>query len=86
MTGHGLASARWGQRLTTEAFAMVLDLARALNLITVQTNIEQSNVASWRLWAAHDATLTPHENGRYTCEIQLASQGWRTGSVRGAVG
>lgn len=69
--GYWTASACWRQGLTGEAFGLVLQLARSLELKSISATIETNNIASQRIYQCYGAIAGPEQNGRRTHTILL---------------
>lgn len=68
--GYWTASAYWGQGLTGEAFGLVLQLARSLDLKSISASIRTDNIASQRIYRRYGSTAGPEHEGR--CKYILA--------------
>ena len=69
--GYWIGSDYWGQGYGTEAFTLVLSLARKLGITSVSGTINKNNTTSIRLWSRHNATIADLPDDRVKCTINL---------------
>lgn len=67
--GYWTASACWRQGITREAFGLVLQLARSLELKSISAAIHTDNIASQRIYQRYGGIAGPEQNGRCTWTI-----------------
>ncbi len=74
--GYWITSTRWRQGLCSEAFDLVLSVARKLGLREVHANIETANVASRRIWLRRGAREEAVSEGkaRYTILFDMSDR------------
>jgi len=72
--GYFIESSCRGQGYTTEAFGLVVSLARRLGLKSLSATVAADNTASLRIWLRHDATTEGAPNGKLRCTIGLAPE------------
>ena len=69
--GYWTASACWRQGLTSEAFGLVLQLARSLELKSISAAIQTDNIASQRIYERHGGVAGGERDGRRTWTIAV---------------
>ena len=72
--GYWITSSGWGQGVCSEAFDLVLSLARKLGLTEVYARIDIGNVASRRIWIRQGAKeeLLSEDRARYTILLDVS--------------
>jgi len=60
--GYWLASDYWSKGYVSQAFKLILDLAKKMKLENVSSTIEKENKASRRIWEKYQAQFTEKNN------------------------
>jgi RimJ/RimL family protein N-acetyltransferase len=69
--GYWLASDQWGRSYTSQAFALVLWLARTNGIRRISARVARENVASLRIWRRYAAVEIPAAGDLLECMIEL---------------